>query len=104
MPFRRIIMLDVSQKIHSEIICRLDWMVFWLQNKSSICGLQSFNDDDLTGKSFVFKINLLMDSGRIDEAFFAHTKIWNKLGNCRKSNSSYFCHSEFQLDGAFQPN
>lgn len=66
-------MLDFSQKIHSEIIA--DWMVFWLQNKSSICGLQSFNDDDLTGKSFVFKINLLMDSGRIEEAFFAHTKV-----------------------------
>jgi len=64
-------MLDISQKnIHSEIFSLIGWI---LVKKNKSCGIQSFDDDDLTAKSFVFKVNPLMNSGKIGDIFL-HTK------------------------------
>jgi len=41
--------------------------------KKKSCGIQSFDNDDLTAKSFVFKFNPLMNSGKIGDIFL-HTK------------------------------
>jgi len=78
-------MLDVSQKYSFWNYSPIGW-IFGYKNKSSIWGIQSFNDDDSTGKSLVFKINLLMDFGRIEDTFFAHERYGTKLGDCIKSN------------------
>jgi len=71
--------------------------------KKKSCGIQSFENDDLTAKSFVFKFNPLMNSGKIGDISFCTQN--NKVGGFRNSidhisvmvNFNY-PESSFQID------